>query len=125
MSLDFQSPMIDAGPLTGPQPEICSIEAHPRAPGLVLRGELDLSNVDEVTEALDRVSEVGASTLLDMSGVSFLDSSGLRALVQHRTKGYDVTIENPSPQVARLLEVSATAEIFTILRTDPDGDAST
>jgi anti-sigma B factor antagonist len=48
-----------------------------------LRGELDLSTVGKVEEELDRV-EPGAPPIvvLDLSGLTFLDSSGLRCVVR-------------------------------------------
>jgi anti-anti-sigma factor len=47
-----------------------------------LRGELDLSSVGKVEEALKRVEADGPSLLiLDLSQLSFLDSTGLRAVV--------------------------------------------
>ena len=47
-----------------------------------LKGELDLSSVGKVEEELRRVEAEGPSLLvLDLSGLSFLDSTGLRAVV--------------------------------------------
>ena len=48
-----------------------------------LRGELDLSTVAKVEEELRRVEGDGPPlVVLDLSGLSFLDSSGLRCLVR-------------------------------------------
>jgi len=49
---------------------------------VVLRGELDLSTVDKVEKALAVVHEGDDEVLvLDLSGLSFLDSTGLRLMV--------------------------------------------
>ncbi len=49
---------------------------------LVLRGELDLSTVPKVEETLRRVEESHPPVIvLDLSGLSFLDSTGLRLVV--------------------------------------------
>lgn len=49
---------------------------------VVLRGELDLSTVEKVEEELRRVEGDGVEVLvLDLSGLSFLDSTGLRLMV--------------------------------------------
>ncbi len=49
---------------------------------LVLRGELDLSTVPKVEEALRRIEESRPPVIvLDLSGLSFLDSTGLRLVV--------------------------------------------
>jgi anti-sigma B factor antagonist len=47
-----------------------------------LRGELDLSSVGKVQEELRRVEADGPALLvLDLSNLTFLDSTGLRAVV--------------------------------------------
>ncbi len=49
---------------------------------VVLRGELDLSTVEKVEEELARVEGDEIKVLvLDLSGLSFLDSTGLRLMV--------------------------------------------
>ena len=47
-----------------------------------LRGELDLSTVEKVEDELRRIEERGDKLLvLDLSGLTFLDSTGLRLMV--------------------------------------------
>ena len=47
-----------------------------------LRGELDLSTVDKVEDALRRVERDEPSVVvLDLSALTFLDSTGLRTIV--------------------------------------------
>jgi len=49
---------------------------------LTLRGELDLSTVPKVEEALKRIEESRPSVIvLDLAGLTFLDSTGLRMVV--------------------------------------------
>jgi anti-sigma B factor antagonist len=49
---------------------------------VVLRGELDLSTVSKVQEELERIEKSSPPTVvLDLSKLSFLDSTGLRCLV--------------------------------------------
>jgi anti-sigma B factor antagonist len=49
---------------------------------LALRGELDLSTVPKVEEALRRIEESHPPVLvLDLAGLTFLDSTGLRMVV--------------------------------------------
>ena len=46
-----------------------------------VEGELDLSNAEELAEALsEAVAEDPDSMLVDLSAVSFIDSSGIRAI---------------------------------------------
>ncbi len=63
---------------------LLQVEAH-RHDGLahvVLSGELDLSTVEKVEQELARVEGEGPSIVaLDLSRLTFLDSSGLRLIV--------------------------------------------
>jgi len=63
---------------------LLQIEAQ-ESDGLVqvlLTGELDLSTVDKVEQELTRVEALGpAIVVLDLSRLTFLDSSGLRLIV--------------------------------------------
>lgn len=50
---------------------------------VMLEGELDLSTADEVEAAIQRAEEQRPKVIaLDLSGLSFLDSSGLRLIVR-------------------------------------------
>jgi len=49
---------------------------------VALRGELDLSTIDRVQRELERVEAAAPSVLkLDLSELTFLDSTGLRLIV--------------------------------------------
>jgi anti-anti-sigma factor len=72
-------------------------------------GEVDASTcgqLDEVLSMLDRT----VPTLVDLSAVTFMDSSGLRILVyHHNARANDscrLKIVNPSQTVRRLLEIT-------------------
>jgi anti-sigma B factor antagonist len=77
-----------------------------------LTGELDLTARDAVVEALVRpLSHDGASRLVvDMSGVTFCDSSGLGALLDVRRvagdAGVAMVLRAVTRQVARLLDLT-------------------
>jgi anti-anti-sigma factor len=82
-----------------------------------LVGELDLDGVDAVTDALMGLANEGVtSVLVDASGLTFLDSSGLRALLSGRQALGDVdvslVIEQASPAVERVLEITGTRELL-------------
>ncbi|MDP9475212.1 MAG: STAS domain-containing protein [Actinomycetota bacterium] len=71
-----------------------------------LSGELDVAAADGLREILGWASASGRSVAVDLSRVSFLDSSCLRELVVHqRLRPGRVTLCDPSPQV----ELSAAA----------------
>jgi anti-anti-sigma factor len=61
------------------------------------------------------MAELPASVItVDMSGVSFMDSSGLRVLMDATTRaregGGDLIVARPSAAVARLVEISGLGE---------------
>lgn len=63
---------------------LLQIEAHDRdgLAHVVLTGELDLSTIDRVERELNRVEGEGPEVVaLDLSRLTFLDSSGLRVIV--------------------------------------------
>ncbi len=78
---------------------------------MIVRGELDLETAPQLLHALtDRLAHGPATALqLDLSGVPFMDSAGLHALlVAQRTAALidgELVLTAASPQVARLLEV--------------------
>jgi len=89
-----------------------------------IRGELDLDVCDEFGERL-REAGIGAEALVvDMSDVSFMDSSGLRVLLQEAMRfesgggRFAVVVEGGSPvdrvialtEVAGRLAISSTRE---------------
>jgi anti-sigma B factor antagonist len=83
----------------------------PRTWRIELHGELDLDTAPELTEQLDAVTNRGAVlVIVDLGDVTFLDSSGLRALVNGaRTieeSGGRLLIEGASGAVARVLELT-------------------
>ena len=81
---------------------------------LALIGELDLSTVEKVEEELRKVEDGGAETVvLDLSSLSFLDSTGLRTIVtadqRARKSGRRLAIVKGPDTVHR---------VFTITRLD-------
>lgn len=73
-------------------------------------GELDLASVDELRElALDIFATGALDFRLELSGVTFIDSTGIGAIVGLANHASDVggvlTIHNPSPQALRVIEL--------------------
>ena len=77
---------------------------------LVVEGELDLSGAPDFTAWLARAAASPAPAIVvDLDRVSFMDSSGMHALLQfslserHRDR---LSVTRGSPQVQRLLELT-------------------
>jgi anti-anti-sigma factor len=72
---------------------------------VVLSGELDLAGERQLEAALNAAHATGAPLTIDLSGLHFIDSSGLRVLVKlHNratTDGFSYTLIPGPPQVHR------------------------
>jgi anti-sigma B factor antagonist len=77
-----------------------------------LVGELDLYSVDELTEGLKPKVAAGGDLRLDLSELTFLDSSGIRALLQLNAQLEDgsLILERPSPFARRVMGVVGVGE---------------
>jgi anti-sigma B factor antagonist len=84
---------------------------------IVIHGDIDIAGGPVLDEAL-RSQDSGELMTLDVSNVSFIDSSGLRSLLNASRRAADrsshVVLRNVGPEVARLLEITGTTERFTI-----------
>ena len=78
-------------------------------------GELDAHRAAEFDAALAAMP-ADADGMLDVSGVTFMDSSVLRVLIRHHdrlsARVRQLRLVDPSEPVRRLLEVSRLAEMF-------------
>lgn len=86
---------------------------------LRVAGEVDLSTVAIFDEAISASVENAHDPLrIDLSGVTFMDSSGLNALIRARNtleeRGVKLVISGVSDQVRHLLEISGLATAFVI-----------
>jgi anti-sigma B factor antagonist len=87
---------------------------------LRVAGEIDLVTAPQFEAELDAViSEAHSPAGVDLSGVTFIDSSGLHALVRARKQvaGTEVrlVLVNPSKVCRQVLEVTDTAQLFEIV----------
>jgi anti-anti-sigma factor len=86
-------------------------------------GELDLSSGDELEALAAPMLTAGAEVAILLREVEFADSSGLGALLalQQRADeaGARLLLVDPSPALRRVLEVTATGELFDVLERPP------
>ncbi len=85
---------------------------------LRLTGELDLDTtpaLDEELQAIDR--ERPARLLVDLSGVEFMDSTGLAAILRAQraaaSNGHVLCLRRATGQVARLFDLTGMTERLT------------
>jgi anti-sigma B factor antagonist len=88
-----------------------------------VRGELDFGTADHLRGTLDAARQDGVTTVLDLSGVSFIDTGGLRVLLDaaRATDSHDWAwfIVRPSPVVLRLVELSGAAPRLPLVEPRP------
>jgi anti-sigma B factor antagonist len=83
-----------------------------------LTGELDLDRADDVRDTLAQIATDPACRYLrvDVSGLDFIDSYGLGALVSARNSaaatGVTLTLAEPSPPVRKAIEVTGLGHVF-------------
>lgn len=85
---------------------------------LVVAGEVDVISAGQFREYLSGTLNLRpASLTVDLGGVTFLDSTGLSALVYARQRagdeGIPFRVADPQPQVRRLLDVTGLLPVFT------------
>ncbi len=108
----------------GPSVPVLELVTQPARNGVqvVARGEIDLSNAQQVRAALVAAEASNASWIvLDLSAVTFIDSTGLRMLLeaQARSRADSNRLRIvPSPFLDSLLEISGLRDRLKI-QTDP------
>jgi anti-sigma B factor antagonist len=91
-----------------------------------LTGELDLLAAPQLEVCLVALRAEGAHDIrLDLSGLSFCDSSGISALLkaskQCRKSGGHLSIASPQAAVRRVLEITGLLDYFSEAKPEDDG----
>ena len=86
---------------------------------VVLIGEIDISTSGRVREALIAISSSGENkVVIDMTNVTFMDSTGLAALVgplkRFRSMNGEIVLRSPASGVKKVLEITGLTRVFTI-----------
>ncbi len=101
-------------------PQGLAIETEQQGDTVLLRvkGELDLSTTPQLSAALDATAGGAGPITLDLSGVSFIDSSALRVLVM---SGRALADADRTLQIGPRSEV--VVRVLTMTNLDQGGDA--
>ncbi|TDC96577.1 STAS domain-containing protein [Actinomadura sp. 7K507] len=86
---------------------------------VAISGELDIATTPSLRERLNAaLRDTGPHVVIDLSGVTFCDASGLALLVGARRRtqprGVTLVLAGPRPQLNRLLRVTGLSRVFTV-----------
>jgi len=83
-----------------------------------VNGDVDLENSDGLRDQVSNALDANTAVSLDMSEVSYIDSSGVAALIESRQKadegGKDFKLLKPSESVVSVLKMAKLDTFFVI-----------
>ncbi len=89
-------------------------------PVVTVAGELDISNVGELEAALSSIlPEPSRKLIFDLSGLQFMDSAGIGALLRSASQVQSVQLRDPSPAVRRVVELTGLDHVLSIEPIEP------
>jgi stage II sporulation protein AA (anti-sigma F factor antagonist) len=95
---------------------------------LTLEGKLDIVGADEIAAPLAVLSKTKSALLLDMAGVTFLTSPGIRQLVTASKalarSGGRLVLLKPNETVVDVLVVAGVSDLMTIVQSEADAAAA-
>ena len=85
---------------------------------LVLEGEVDPHTTEQLDEAVDAALADAGDLVLELSGVTFIDSAGLRSLIRAQRQvdeaGGSPVLRAPRPSTRRVLEITGLTDELTV-----------
>jgi len=105
------------------QPQPFAVDVHRVDAAAIVepRGELDLDTAETLRAALDDL-EVDGRVVLDLRGLSFIDSTGLRLLVtlheRSQRDGFGLTLVAPAPPADRAIQLSGLDQVLPFVPAD-------
>jgi anti-sigma B factor antagonist len=99
------------------------------APGVLVRGEVDISSAPRLTAAVDdAIRESEGAFVVDLCDVSFLDSSGVNVLLRARAllgrEERALLIICPPGPARRTFEIAGIADLLALFESRSDAAAS-
>jgi anti-anti-sigma factor len=118
----FPAPEDDV-PAPNDSPAVPVADEPGRRPGVIkVVGEMDLDTSDPLRGRVDRALGQHVHLVLDLSGVTFADSTFLNTLLRARQKalerGGSVSLLAPSDSVRHLLRLTGAAALFPVVTAD-------
>ena len=98
--------------------DVTNFELHASTPSLLhLSGELDLASAPILEDAISRLARPGATVEVDLTALTFIDSSGIKVLCHALGRLGDgrLIIRTPTRAVRRTLELTGLDGLFEIV----------
>lgn len=113
------------------QPPVFDVQRAPLtgAPGVIVRGEVDINTAGKLTAALEEaIRESAGAFILDLGEVDFLDSSGVSVIMRTRAvlgrEDRALAVVCPPGAPRRALEVSGVADVLALFDSRDEAAAS-
>jgi anti-sigma B factor antagonist len=117
------------GRAAAPEPFEAHVEQEAGATFVRLSGELDLNCRRQFDSTMKRVASVrGQKIVIDLSGLTYVDSSGLRMILEaesiSRRDGFDLSFIPGRGQVQRVLELTGVDSALSIFDERPTAESA-
>jgi len=103
----------------------CEVHDHGDTAVVELSGELDLATVPEAESALRKAAAEKRQVVLDLRGLAFMDSTGLRMTLEMdalaRQDGFHFVIVRGTQLIHRIFQMSGVEDHLTLVDEPPAG----
>jgi anti-anti-sigma factor len=82
-----------------------------------LAGELDMVHAPVVAETLDALADGERAVIVDLSELTFIDSSGIHAILRPRPQQGSVLLVCPPGNIQRVLSVTKIDRVLSVYET--------
>ena len=83
-------------------------------PRLRVAGEIDLSNVERFRQSLSTGAPAGSALIVDLTGISYIDSAGISALFERARRGGLEIVADEDSVVAPLIRITRLDQLAVV-----------
>ena len=102
---------------TDPETFSLSRIAHGATEIVTLVGELDMAHASTVAETLDALADTERPLVVDLGDLTFIDSSGIHAILRPRPQQGIVVLVCPPGNIQRVLSVTRIDRVLPVYET--------
>jgi anti-sigma B factor antagonist len=106
---------------------IDELDGSPECACIRVTGEIDMWTVEPLNDTLGQLDTTRRQVVIDLSAVTFIDSTGIGALVGHardlETNGVALATVSQHPAVDRVLSITGVSDLLNVKPTLDDAVA--